>query len=161
MKLQEDFFAGDSRRVARELLGRKLARSLDGNIYKGKITETGAYNGYVDGRKREGLTYSPGSIFLYTGQRGYTTLCVATGKKGQPSVVTIRALYPLEGIDRPVNGPAKLVEALNIDNSLDNKSIASTNLWIEGTPDENSQIKHISPESQKMAPNCSGYYRLK
>lgn len=160
MKLPESFFARDPRRVARELLGRKLVRDLDGRMYKGRITETGAYQGYVDGRKREGLSYAPESIFLYAGQRGYTTLCIATRSEGNPSVVTIRSLYPLEGIDSPVNGPAKLTKTLRIDKSFDNKSVDGKALWIEGSTSP-SNTEYISPKDRKMAPNCLGYYVLR
>ncbi len=161
MRLTEDFFARDSREVAQDLLGRELVRNVSPRrVYRGKITETGAYHGYIEGRKREGLAYAPGMIFLYIGQRGYSTFCIATESEGVPSVVTIRELYPLEGIDMPVDGPAKLVRALRIDRSFDGKSINGNNLWIEGNSIGSSEVQFIFPQNRKMAPNCLGYYRL-
>ena len=161
MRLTEEFFARDSREVAQDLLGRELVRSISPRrIYRGRITETGAYHGYIEKRKREGLAYAPGMIFLYVGQRGYATFCIATESEGEPSVVTIRELYPLEGIDMPVDGPAKLVKALRIDKDFNGKSINGSNLWVEGEAVDSSRIELVSPRQRKMADNCLGYYKI-
>lgn len=161
MRLTEEFFARDSREVAQDLLGRELVRSVSPRkVYRGRITETGAYHGYIEKRKREGLAYAPGLIFLYVGQRGYATFCIATESEGEPSVVTIRELYPLEGIDMPVDGPAKLVRALRIDRNLDGKSINGSNLCVEGESVDPSKVEFISPRQKRMAPNCLGYYKI-
>lgn len=159
MRLTESFFARDPREVAQDLLGRELVRTLRNRTYRGRIIETGAYRGYIEGRKREGLAYAPGLIFLYFGPRGYPTLCIATEREGEPSVVTIRELYPLEGIDTLVNGPAKLVRALRIGRSFDGKSINDDNLCIVGRM-ENITYVELFPRQEKIANNCLGYYRL-
>ncbi len=159
MRLTEEFFARDPREVAQDLLGRELVRAHRNRIYRGRITETGAYHGYIEKRKREGLAYAPGLIFLYFGPRGYPVFCIATESEGVPSVVTVRELYPLEGIDMPVDGPAKLVKALRIDRNFDGKPIDGSNLWIESNPVSPSDIEFISPRQRKMADNCLGYYR--
>ncbi len=162
MRLTGEFFARDPREVAQDLLGRELVRAVSTRrIYRrGIITETGAYHGYIEGRKREGLAYVPGVIFLYFGPRGYPVFCIVTESEGVPSVVSIRELYPLEGIDMPVDGPAKLVRALRTDGSFDGRSINGNNLWIEGISLDSSKIQFISQRQRKMVPNCLGYYRM-
>ncbi|MCX6819590.1 MAG: DNA-3-methyladenine glycosylase [Candidatus Aenigmarchaeota archaeon] len=159
MKLTEDFFARDSETVAKDLLGRQLVRQIGKRTYRGRITETGAYSGYVEKRMQEELAYPPGILYIHTGQRGYSTMAIGTEREGVPSVVTIRRLYPLEGIERPVNSPGKLTESLKIDRSLDKLSINGNDLWIEG---DGVDERHVMPISDSgMASNCLGYYRLR
>lgn len=159
MRLTDRDFAGDSREVAKRLIGMNLVRVIDDTIYRGRIREAGAYQGYVEGRKRKGLAYAPGKIYIHSAPRGYWTLAIAAGSEGDPSVVTIRELYPIEGLDKPVHSSGLLTRSLNIDKRFDEQSIDGNELWVEGTSLDPSDIGLIPPQEKPMSANCLGYYR--
>jgi DNA-3-methyladenine glycosylase len=48
MKLSREFYSRDTRRVAKELLGKILVHKIKEGILKGKIVETEAYLGLND-----------------------------------------------------------------------------------------------------------------
>ena len=161
MRLTERDFVGDSRDIAQRLIGMNLGRLVNTITYRGRIRETGAYHGYIERGKRKGLAYAPGRIYMHSAPRGYWLLAIATGSEGEPSVVTIRELYPLEGVDRAVHSAGLLTRSLNIGKEFDGLSIAGNELWIEGTPIDSKDVVFISPNGSKkpMSANCLGYYR--
>jgi DNA-3-methyladenine glycosylase len=134
--LDRDFFARDSLTVARELLGQRLVRLLDGQRISGRIVEVEAYIGEDDqaSHARPGRTRRNAPMY---GEAGYSyiyliygihhCLNVVTEREGFPAALLIRALEPLEGGEkmqarrggRPrrqwTNGPGKLCQALEID----------------------------------------------
>ena len=57
-------------------------------------------------------------------------------------------------------GPMQLTQRLQMDKSLDGRSIENYLMWIEGRKLPKSKIRFVSPEEEKMASNCLGYYRL-
>ncbi len=156
--LPRTFYARPTLTVARELLGARLVRILDGRRLSGIITETEAYIGEEDlgcharaGRtKRTAVMYGPpGHAYVYFTYGMHWCLNAVTEREGFPAAVLIRAIYPVEGVDviaarrngRDTNGPAKLTQALGIsgeENGLDLCTQAS-GLWIEAgesVPDE-------------------------
>ncbi len=136
--------------VARELIGVRLVRILDGHKLVGLITETEAYISERDqachakaGRTpRTAVMYGePGHAYVYFTYGNHWMLNVVTERAGFPAAVLIRAIQPLEGEDlmsrrrsgRDTFGPGKLTQALGItrsENGLDLTGSAS-NLWIE------------------------------
>jgi DNA-3-methyladenine glycosylase len=139
-RLRRDFFARDTLTVARELLGQRLVRVLDGRRLSGRIVEVEAYVGEDDqacharcGRtERNAPMYGPpGHAYVYFVYGMHHCLNVVTEEEGYPAAVLIRALEPLEGIEemrarrggRPdvqlTSGPARLCQALGIDRRFD------------------------------------------
>ena len=76
----------------------------------------------------------PGTIYLYT-MHTHLILNMVTQEQGKPQGVMIRAIEPVEGVDKMIenrqgrqgveltNGPGKLVAALGIDKQLYGQSI--------------------------------------
>ena len=107
-RLSRDFFARDTLAVARNLLGQRLVRVLDGARLAGRIVEVEAYVGEGDqacharfGRTRRNAPMygPPGHAYVYFVYGMHHCLNVVTGREGNPAAVLIRALEPLEGIE--------------------------------------------------------------
>ena len=148
--------------VARELLGARLVRVLDGMKLVGIISETEAYIGEEDlaCHAKAGLTprtapmYGPaGHAYVYFTYGNHWMLNAVTEKEGFPAAVLIRAIQPIEGIEvmmkrrngRDTLGPGKLTQALGITKNENNIDLTKTNsgLWIEAgqtIPDKNVTI---------------------
>jgi DNA-3-methyladenine glycosylase len=139
-RLRRAFFARDTLTVARELLGQRLVRMLDGQRLCGRIVEVEAYIGEEDraSHARCGVTRRnapmygpPGHAYIYLVYGMHHCLNVVTEREGYPAAVLIRALEPLEGVEqmrtrrggRPdvqlTSGPARLCQALEIDRRFD------------------------------------------
>jgi DNA-3-methyladenine glycosylase len=137
--LTPDFFDRDVVIVARNLLGMRLVRRLDGTRLSGIIFETEAYNGEQDlacharaGRTaRTVVMYGPaGRAYIYFTYGMHWLLNCVTGPQGYPAAVLLRGIVPLEGLDLMAerrsgrkreqwcNGPAKLCQALAITGTL-------------------------------------------
>jgi DNA-3-methyladenine glycosylase len=140
--------------VARNLLGKRLVRVVDGQRIAGFIVETEAYRGEEDlgCHARAGLTRRtrvmygpPGYAYIYFTYGMHWMLNFVTESPGFPAAVLIRAIVASEGLDiiasrrngQPphlwTNGPAKLCQALKIDgvfNGIDLSDHASQ-LFIE------------------------------
>ncbi len=154
MPLSPEFFNRPTLCVARELLGARLVRILDGVRLCGLIIETEAYIGEDDQacHARAGLTprtrvmYGPpGRAYVYFNYGMHWMLNAVTQAEGYPAAVLIRAIIVESGQDvvalrrspikavRWTDGPAKLTRAFAIDsgqNDLDLTSEAD-GLWIE------------------------------
>jgi len=157
-RLSRDFFTRDTLAVARDLLGQRLVRVLDGARLSGRIVEVEAYVGEEDqacharcGRtERNAPMYGPpGHAYVYFIYGMHHCLNVVTGEEGYPAAVLIRALEPLEGIeemrarrgDRPdvqlTSGPARLCQALDIDRQFDGADLCAPDARVfleEGIP---------------------------
>jgi DNA-3-methyladenine glycosylase len=162
--LPRRFYARDSVTVARELLGRRLVRVLDdGTRLAGIIVEVEAYCGVPDaashafgGRRtpRNEAMYGPaGTAYVYFTYGMHHCVNVVCSRVGDPQAVLLRALEPVEGLEklrelragagpfrsrtgperpRPrtaiadinlCSGPGKLCRALAIDRSLNEASL--------------------------------------
>ena len=164
--LTPDFYSRPTLTVARELLGARLVRVLDGIRLSGLITETEAYIGETDlachakaGRTpRTRIMYGPpGHAYVYFTYGMHWMLNAVTEAEGFPAAVLIRALELVEGrelvetrrsgVAAPhwTDGPAKLARAFGIaaaQNGIDLTNTAA-GLWIEPgqpVPDESVTI---------------------
>jgi DNA-3-methyladenine glycosylase len=154
MPLPAEFYAQPTLTVARQLLGARLVRILDGARLSGLITETEAYIGETDlacharaGRTaRTRIMYGPpGRAYVYFTYGMHWMLNVVTQAEDFPAAVLIRAVKIDSGLDvvenrRPgvrraawTDGPAKLTRALGIDSSQNGIDLTGTasGLWIE------------------------------
>lgn len=135
-------------------MGCRLVRSLNGQRAAGVIVETEAYIGETDlacharaGRTaRTAIMYGrPGLAYVYFTYGLHWLLNVVSENEDFPAAVLIRAIEPVEGValmqaardQRPIreltNGPAKLCQALRIDQAMNGVDLASVagSLWIE------------------------------
>jgi DNA-3-methyladenine glycosylase len=150
MILPSSFYNRPTLTVARELLGARLVRILDGVKLVGIISETEAYIGETDlaCHAKAGLTprtapmYGPaGHAYVYFTYGNHWMLNAVTEKEGFPAAVLIRAIQPIEGIEvmmkrrngRNTLGPGKLTQALGITKSENNANLTepASGLWIE------------------------------
>lgn len=152
--LQVTFYNRSVLEVAQHLLGQRLVRQVDGQRIAGYISETEAYQGESDlacharaGRTRrtEALYGPPGHAYVYFIYGAHWMLNCVAEPENQPAAVLLRALIPSEGLDyiakqrgkvRPrdwTNGPARICQALDIDNRFNHADLTSTQdcLWIE------------------------------
>ena len=150
MTLPRDFYNRPTLSIARELIGARLARILDGVKLVGIITETEAYIGekdlgchaHVGKTNRNAMMYGlPGHAYVYFTYGNHWMLNVVTEPEGFPAAVLIRAIQPIEGIEvmserrhgRDTFGPGKLTQAMGItksENGIDLTESAG-GLWIE------------------------------
>jgi DNA-3-methyladenine glycosylase len=140
------------------MLGCRLVRRWQGQELSGLIVEVEAYLGETDlacharvGRTaRNAVMYGkPGLAYVYFTYGMHWMLNVVSEEEHFPAAVLIRALEPQGGIElmlqhRPVpqpidlcRGPAKLTQALRIDQALNGVDLCNRRgeLWIEpGVP---------------------------
>jgi len=155
LPLPADFYNRPTLTVARELLGCRLVRILDGERLSGIITETEAYIGETDlgchakaGRtKRTQVMYGPpGRAYVYFTYGMHWCLNAVTEREGFPAAVLIRAVVVEQGRDIETekgvsvvasrrenvparnwtNGPAKLTVAFGIDAQQNGIDLTST-----------------------------------
>ena len=160
--LPREFYARDTEKVARDLLGTILISTIGGKRTSGRIVETEAYVGPHDpashGAERIGKTKrnvsmfgAPGIAYVYRIYGVHWCLNAVTQEEDFPAAVLIRALQPIDGIDvmmqrrfgeyvhgkerQLASGPGKLAAALAIDGTTDGHALDRAPLWIEkGTP---------------------------
>jgi len=160
MLLPPNFYNRSTLTVARELIGARLVRILNGRKLVGLITETEAYIGERDlaCHARAGCTprtqvmYGPpGHAYVYFTYGNHWMLNVVTEVEGFPAAVLIRAIQPVEGTEimskrrhgRDTFGPGKLTQAMGITKSENGVDLTKAvgGLWIEaGVPVPNSRV---------------------
>jgi len=145
--------------VARDLLGRVLARWLDGEWLTGRIVETEAYFGkddpaahaFAGQTARNAVLFGPpGFAYVYFIYGMYSCLNVSCEPEGQAGCVLIRALEPLSGLEtmarlrgltaaaKPqllTSGPGRLCQAFGISHAMHNgldMTSAESELQIQG-----------------------------
>ena len=160
--LPREFYNRPTLIVARELIGTRLVRILDGIKLVGLITETEAYVGEEDlachakaGRTPRTIPmYGPsGHAYVYFTYGNHWMLNTVTEREDFPAAVLIRAIQPIEGVEvmserrggRDTFGPGKLAQAMGITKSENTVDLTEANgsLWIEAgisIPDKNVTI---------------------
>lgn len=164
MRLTREFFERNTVLVARDLLNKVLVYK-DGEItIKGKIVETEAYIGAKDqgAHFHKGLTERTriidevgGHIYIYTIYGMYLLFNIVAEEKGAHGAVLLRAVEPLEGIEKMylnrykkpyhkpqkreiiglTNGPAKFVMAYGITKELYGADVVTdARIWVEDGP---------------------------
>lgn len=151
MVMHRAFYERPTLKVARELIGARLIRLLEGRRLVGYITETEAYIGESDlgchakagHTPRTEVMYGPaGHAYVYFTYGNHWMLNVVTEREGFPAAVLIRAIQPVEGMHtmsirrhgRDTFGPGKLTQAMGIGRSENSMDLTSphSRLRIEG-----------------------------
>jgi DNA-3-methyladenine glycosylase len=178
-RLPRAFYDRSTLRVARELIGARLVRILDGTLLVGLITETEAYIGERDLAchaaagltPRTSIMYGPpGHAYVYFTYGHHWMLNAVTEREGFPAAVLIRAIQPIEGAEMMLVrrnggdtfGPGKLTQALSIGRAENGADLTTgkSGFWLEaGTPLANKVVKrcprvglHAVPEPWKSKP---------
>ena len=158
--LPHEFYNRPTLTVARELLGARLVRVLDGIRLAGIIIETEAYVGEEDlgchaksGKtRRNAVMYGPsGHAYVYFTYGMHWMLNAVTEREGFPAAVLMRAFEPVEGVEiisarrqgRDTLGPAKLTQALGVDQALNGADLCDpvSGLWTEaGIPVDDGDV---------------------
>lgn len=175
-KLPRSFYARTAVEVSTDLLGKVLARELDGATLRGRIVEVEAYSGETDpgshafrGRtpRNRVMFGPPGYIYVYVSYGMHHCMNVVTDPEGVAGAVLLRALQPLEGISvmeerrggRPpidlCNGPGKLCQAMAITREQNGADLEGNDLWIEDdgfTPDRLESTTRVGLSSGRDLP---------
>lgn len=155
------FFERDTVEVAKDLLGCRLVRRMNGGEAVVTIAETEAYKGTEDpaSHARRGVTPRnrimfgrAGLLYVYFSYGMHHCMNIVTEAEGTPGAVLIRGAIPVSGTEllrrnRPgipdkqlLNGPGKLTQALGIDLTLNGTDLLQQDsgpLWVlerEGPP---------------------------
>ena len=148
-----EFLNGAAVEVAPRLLGCVLERQLDGQLLRGRIVETEAYDqtdvashSYKGRTPRTAVMFGhPGHLYVYFTYGMHYCCNVVVGPDGHGAAVLIRALEPLDGqavmSERRgrsglelTNGPAKLCQALDIDKTLNGHDLRRPPLRLLAQP---------------------------
>jgi DNA-3-methyladenine glycosylase len=126
--------------VAKDLIGKILARTINGKTERFLIAETEAYDGPEDlachaskGRtKRTEVMFGKARVwYIYIIYGMYHMINIVTGEKEYPAAVLIRGAIDIKTGER-ISGPGKLARQLNIDRTFTGKEAGPENLfWIE------------------------------
>jgi DNA-3-methyladenine glycosylase len=159
--------------VARQLLGKLLVRRTRQGLCVGRIVETEAYLAEDDagshaygGRRTQrnaAMFGPPGTAYVYL-CHGNPLICAVTEPENTASVVLIRGIEPLTGIEVMAErrgkvrglevgrGPGKLCQALAIDLQFDGWDLTKgSRLWIADHPDAEGMTVSESPRTNVQA----------
>ncbi|AMR33322.1 3-methyladenine DNA glycosylase [Mucilaginibacter sp. PAMC 26640] len=155
MKLPNEYYlSSDVVALSRDLIGKYLFTSINGEVSGGYIVETEAYAGVTDRASHSyGGKLTPRTQTMYMqGGVAYVYLCygihemfnIVTSVEGQPHAILIRAVVPTEGIDiimarrnmetlkaNITKGPGSVAKALGISRKVNAISLQSDTIWIE------------------------------
>jgi DNA-3-methyladenine glycosylase len=152
--MNRDFYARDSRVVAKALLNKVLVRD-DGRA--ARIVEVEAYRGGLDPgshayrgmTKRNATMFGPaGGLYVYFTYGMHWCANAVCGDVGEGTAVLLRAAAPLEGLELMAaargrstdlcTGPAKLCQAFGLDRAFDGADLVTGDRGIrivdDGTP---------------------------
>ena len=150
-KLPKSFYTRNVLTVAKELLGKVIIKKNSSELLSGRIVEVEAYDGEKDkaahsyhgiSNRNKIMFDDGGKLYVYLSYGVHYCCNVVTGNKGKGSAVLIRAVEPINGIERMIenrfskklvkdselykltNGPGKVCSAFDI--SLDHYGINLT-----------------------------------
>lgn len=155
LKLGHDFYnRSDVELIAKDLLGKYLITNFNDTLTSGMIVETEAYAGITDKAshaynnrrtQRTEIMYKAGGIaYVYLIYGIYSLFNVVTNVEGIPHAVLIRAIEPVDGIDKMLirrkmkeekknltAGPGLLTQALAISTKHSGLSLLENFIWVE------------------------------
>jgi len=167
-RLNRDFYARGTLKVARELIGMHLVHD-DGRTRRiGRIVGTEAYRGPEDlaahsarGRtpRTQVMFGPPGYAYVYLIYGVWNCLNVVTAAAGRPHAVLLRALEPIENLCEPSWGPGLLCRAMHIDRRLNGQDLCGKTLWLE-RPASNVQPARIA-RATRIGVEYAGLWALR
>jgi DNA-3-methyladenine glycosylase len=150
--LPVSFFDRPADVVARELLGALVVSRAGGVLTSARIVESEAYLGYRDpashgylhrrNDRNAALFGPPGSWYVYLSYGIHWCANLVCEAEGTASAVLLRALEPVEGVDRMrerrgrvddrelCSGPGKLCQALGITRDLDGRMMPTAEVVV-------------------------------
>ncbi len=158
MKLKRAFYTKDVLTVANELLGKVLVKNYGGKTYSGRIVEVEAYDGrtdqaahtYVGKTKRNEIMFNEGGyLYVYLIYGVHYCCNVVTGTACTGTAILIRAVEPLEGVNRMINnrfgkkklggkelyqltnGPGKLCKSFGINKNHSGVDLTNGIIYLE------------------------------
>jgi DNA-3-methyladenine glycosylase len=155
-RLEKQFYEIPTLVLAEKLLGKIFVRTLPGNIQlKARIVETEAYLGLDDeachawrGKTpRNRIMYQkPGTMYIYFSYGCHYLLNIVSEPEHIAGAVLLRAMEPVEGelfmqeqrgttvASQLMSGPAKLAQALAIDNRYNGSDLYGNEFFLENAP---------------------------
>jgi DNA-3-methyladenine glycosylase len=109
VKLKRVFYTKDVLTVASELLGKVLVKNERGKMISGRIVEVEAYDGRTDKaahtyggktKRNEVMFNEGGYLYVYLSYGVHCCCNVVSGTEGTGTAILIRAVEPLEGIEK-------------------------------------------------------------
>ena len=181
MKLTTDFYQReDTLQIARDLLGKSVFSSIDGELCGGIIIETEAYMGPDDRGShtfnnlrtpRNEMMFSAGGVvYMYICYGIHNMLNIVTGSSNMPHAILIRAIEPNLNLEvmrdrrnifnddvRLCKGPGALCKALGLNKTHNGTDLQSEIIWVEDTNFRysDSQIK----TTPRVGMNFEGEYK--
>ncbi|HWR01470.1 MAG TPA: DNA-3-methyladenine glycosylase [Chlorobaculum sp.] len=156
-RLGSDFYEVPTLLLAERLLGKIFVKNEgDGRLLKGRIVETEAYLGEVDGAshawrgktpRNKVMFGPPGTLYVYFTYGCHFMANIVTEPEGSAGAVLLRAMEPVEGIETMrlrrgtdelnslMSGPGKLTRALGIGPELYGESLLGATCWLEEAPE--------------------------
>lgn len=158
MKLGKDFYTRDVLSVANELLGKVIVKIDRGNMFSGRIVEVEAYDGsidqaahtYIGKTKRNEVMFNEGGyLYVYLSYGMHYCCNIVTGMEGSGTAVLIRAVEPLEGVNRMIknrfpnkklnkkelylltNGPGKVCKSFAINKNHSGVDLTGDKIYLE------------------------------
>ena len=160
-KLDREFYCRNVLTVAKELLGKILIKKASGKYYAARIVEVEAYEGETDKASHSYNGETPrnkvmfnhgGFLYVYLSYGVHYCCNVVTGIEGKGSAVLIRAVEPIQGIEKMMlnrfgkrlldgrqkfnltNGPGKVCQALSINLSNSGLDLTGNKVYIINKP---------------------------
>ena len=155
-KLDRSFYNRNVLTVAEEILGKILVHKMPEGIVKGRIVEVEAYDGSMDKAAhaypnlltdRTRIQFGEGGYaYVYLIYGMYHCMNIVTGNVGEPQVLLLRALEPVEGIElmekrrkttkmkNLCSGPGKLCQAMGITGEDYGKDLCGNEMYLEDAP---------------------------
>lgn len=156
-KLSKKFYEQELHFVARNLLGKIFVHKIGKQTLSGKIVEVEAYDGSIDqashafsGKtERNNVMFMGGGLlYVYFTYGMHFCANIVTGKINEGKAILIRAIEPLEGINKMMlnrygkesisqkeffnltNGPAKFAETFSITKNENGTDLCGDNIFI-------------------------------
>jgi DNA-3-methyladenine glycosylase len=145
IKLPREFYDRKTITVARDLLGKSLVHISTNTARIGRIVEVEAYMGEHDLASHTSQKRKQNAARVMFGRAGcayiyqiHQSMClnVVTEGEGIGAAVLIRALEPIQNLDKPTHGPGRLCKAMNIDRRLNGHDLSSDVLFIAETSND-------------------------
>jgi DNA-3-methyladenine glycosylase len=154
-KLAREFYIrNDVLEISRDLLGKYIFSSIEGNLTGGIITEVEAYAGVNDRAShafsnrrtnRNEVMYASGGVaYIYLCYGIHHLFNIVTNIEGIPHAILLRAIKPTEGIEHMLDrrkktnavktlcsGPGSVSQALGIRTDYNGTDLNGNLIWLE------------------------------